>query len=198
MRADDMRHSPLSSRVNRLGVAAWGSCARACGGQVQLVEHEHAAQQSGVVDHDRSRHVCAAGTTLLQRVLDGCENLSVVEAFEHVGRGLSGPLLRSRLGQAGLEGRVQLRQVCPGSAEASGAMWGRSHADESGETKYQASKVDDMKVYLYGDTAIVSGRWKGKFTEKGKAIDSTERFTDTFVRQNGQWKCVASQGTTIK
>ena len=69
---------------------------------------------------------------------------------------------------------------------------------KSGETKYQASKVDDMKVYLYGDTAIVSGRWKGKFTEKGKAIDSTERFTDTFVRQNGQWKCVASQGTTIK
>ncbi len=69
---------------------------------------------------------------------------------------------------------------------------------KSGEVKYQASKVDDMKVYLYGDAAVVSGRWKGKLTEKGKLLDLTERFTDTFVRQNGQWKCVASHGSVIK
>lgn len=69
---------------------------------------------------------------------------------------------------------------------------------KSGDVKYQMSKVDDMKVLVYGDAAVVNGRWKGKFVEKGKNIDTTERFTDTFVRQNGQWRCVASHGSTIK
>ena len=69
---------------------------------------------------------------------------------------------------------------------------------KSGDIKYETSKVDDMKVYLYGDTAVVNGRWKAKFVEKGKPVDTSERFTDTYVRQNGQWKCVASQGSTIK
>jgi len=68
----------------------------------------------------------------------------------------------------------------------------------SGDVKYETSKVDDMKVYLYGDAAVVNGRWAGKFTEKGKPMNTTERFTDTYIRQNGQWKCVASQGSTIK
>jgi ketosteroid isomerase-like protein len=69
---------------------------------------------------------------------------------------------------------------------------------KSGEVKYETSKVDELKFLVYGDTAIVSGRWHGKFTEKGKAQESTERFTDTFVRQNGQWKCVASHASNIK
>lgn len=69
---------------------------------------------------------------------------------------------------------------------------------KSGEMKYQTSKMDDMKVFLYGDAAVVNGRWKGKFVEKGKTVDATERFTDTYVRQSGQWRCVASHGSTIK
>ena len=68
----------------------------------------------------------------------------------------------------------------------------------SGDIKYHASKVDDMKVFVYGDAAVVNGRWKGKYVEKGKTVDATERFTDTFVRHNGQWRCVASHGSTIK
>ena len=69
---------------------------------------------------------------------------------------------------------------------------------KSGEMKYETSKVDDMKVYVYGDTAVVNGRWKAKFVEKGKAVDTSERFTDTYIRQNGQWRCIASHGSTIK
>lgn len=69
---------------------------------------------------------------------------------------------------------------------------------KSGEMKYQTSKMDDMKVFLYGEAAVVNGRWKGKFVEKGKTVDATERFTDTYVRQSGQWRCVSSHGSTIK
>lgn len=69
---------------------------------------------------------------------------------------------------------------------------------KSGEIKYQTSKAEDLKIMLYGDAAVISGRWRGKFVEKGKTTDTTERFTDFFVRINGQWKCVASQASPIK
>lgn len=70
---------------------------------------------------------------------------------------------------------------------------------KSGDIKYQSARADDLKVFVHGDTAIVNGRWTGKFVEKGKTVDSTERFTDTFVRQkDGQWRCVATQGSPIK
>ena len=69
---------------------------------------------------------------------------------------------------------------------------------KSGDVKYQMAKADDLKVYLYGDAAVVTGRWTGKFTQKGKAINANERFTDTFVRQGGQWRCVASQASAIQ
>ena len=69
---------------------------------------------------------------------------------------------------------------------------------KSGEVKFQSAKVDDLKVSLYGDAAVVTGRWKGKFVENGKTVDTTERFSDFFVRQNGQWRCVSSHASTLK
>jgi len=69
---------------------------------------------------------------------------------------------------------------------------------KSGDIKYQTSKGEDMKVFLYGDTGVVSVRWTGKFIQKGKNVDTVERYTDTWIRQNGQWRCVATQGTTAK
>ena len=69
---------------------------------------------------------------------------------------------------------------------------------KSGEIKFLASKSTEMKVSLYGDAGVVTGRWAGKFIQKGKTVDTVERFTDTYVRQNGQWRCVATQGTTAK
>jgi ketosteroid isomerase-like protein len=73
-----------------------------------------------------------------------------------------------------------------------------SNAKEPHPVKYQAAKSDDYKIIISGDTAIVNGRWHGKFTEKGKPVESTERFTDTWVRQNGQWRCIASHASQIK
>lgn len=69
---------------------------------------------------------------------------------------------------------------------------------KAGAVKYEIAKVSDMKVSVYGDAAVVLGQWKGKMTSDGKHIDTTERFTDTFIRQNGQWRCVASHSSTLK
>ena len=69
---------------------------------------------------------------------------------------------------------------------------------KSGEIKFMASKGSEIKVSVYGDAGVVTGRWAGKFVQKGKTVDTVERFTDTYVRQNGQWRCVASHGSVIK
>jgi ketosteroid isomerase-like protein len=68
---------------------------------------------------------------------------------------------------------------------------------KSGEVKFEKSDVDELKVQLYGNAAVMTGRWTGKVVEKGTPSESTERFTDTFIKQNGQWKCVASHSSPI-
>jgi ketosteroid isomerase-like protein len=59
------------------------------------------------------------------------------------------------------------------------------------------SCVDDkVNVRVYGDTALVMGHGTRAGTYKGEAFKDREiYYTDVFVRSNGVWRCVASQGT---
>ncbi len=57
--------------------------------------------------------------------------------------------------------------------------------------------VDDTRVESFGDTGVVTGRWTGKMSIDGKDASGSFRFTDTFVKRNGQWQVVASQDTRI-
>jgi ketosteroid isomerase-like protein len=72
--------------------------------------------------------------------------------------------------------------------------------EDTKKAKLTKSSVDDIKVKsLGGDTAVVTGTWSGAGTgADGKAFDTTERWTDVFVKKNGEWKAVASQSTTVK
>ena len=63
--------------------------------------------------------------------------------------------------------------------------------------KVQSYKLDDFTVHVYGDTAVVAGRWTGKYTVDGKDASGEFRYTDTFVRRLGSWRVVASQDTRI-
>jgi uncharacterized protein (TIGR02246 family) len=68
---------------------------------------------------------------------------------------------------------------------------------KSGATKYNTFTVGDMKVQVYGDAAVVTGKGTTKGMENGKAIDETVRFTDTWVKRDGRWVCAATQTTRI-
>ncbi len=66
-----------------------------------------------------------------------------------------------------------------------------------------ASKPDHlydegMKVFVYANTGIVSGVYRETGTTKGKPYTRRARFTDTWVKGSGQWKCVASHSTLIQ
>jgi ketosteroid isomerase-like protein len=64
--------------------------------------------------------------------------------------------------------------------------------------KYESAGSSETKVTVFGDTAIATGLWKAKGTDKGKPFDELERYTDTWVKIAGQWKCVASHGSAPK
>jgi ketosteroid isomerase-like protein len=66
--------------------------------------------------------------------------------------------------------------------------------------RWEKSEISNVKVTVFGTTAIASGDWAGKGTDgHGKPVDSRERWTDTWIKMSdGKWQCVASQGSTIK
>jgi ketosteroid isomerase-like protein len=66
--------------------------------------------------------------------------------------------------------------------------------------KWSSAAYTDVKVMVFGDTAIATGGFKGSMTDvSGKAVTMDERWTDTWVKMpNGQWQCVASQATPVK
>jgi ketosteroid isomerase-like protein len=51
----------------------------------------------------------------------------------------------------------------------------------------------DMKLHRHGDTVVVTGGTHEKGTIKGKPYEHRGRFTDTWIKHDGQWLCVASQ-----
>ena len=58
--------------------------------------------------------------------------------------------------------------------------------------------IQDMKVTLYGDTAIIIGNYHTKGTYQGKPYDHFGRFTDTWLFDGGKWQCVASHTSLVK
>ena len=69
----------------------------------------------------------------------------------------------------------------------------------TGMFRLTSYKFEDMKVHVYGDVAVVTGRntIKGTWEDIKRDISGPYRFTDVFVKRNGQWQCVASQSSQI-
>ena len=58
--------------------------------------------------------------------------------------------------------------------------------------------IQEPKVNLFGDTAVITGIYRTKGTYQGKAYDHLGRFTDTWIQENGKWQCVASHTSLLK
>ena len=81
-----------------------------------------------------------------------------------------------------------------------GAVSGKSadiDAIKTGKLRFSSFESDQMQALVYGDTGVVVGRQTQKATFDGKDISGTYRFTDTYVKRDGRWQCVAGQLTRI-
>lgn len=52
--------------------------------------------------------------------------------------------------------------------------------------------AEAMTVQLHGETAIVTGLYRMKGTQRGKAFVRRGRFVDTWLYKNGRWVAIAS------
>jgi ketosteroid isomerase-like protein len=68
---------------------------------------------------------------------------------------------------------------------------------KSGDNKTDSITLGDMKVRVYGDTAVVTGSDDEKSSYKGKDTSGHYTWTDVFVKRKGRWQAVASQGTLM-
>ncbi len=80
--------------------------------------------------------------------------------------------------------------------------WVMTKADDltlikSGKDVIASWVLADMKVRVYGDAAVVTGRDTIKETYKGKDISSQNRWTHTWIKRAGQWQCVAGHSSEI-
>jgi ketosteroid isomerase-like protein len=68
-------------------------------------------------------------------------------------------------------------------------------AIKSGALTHEMMEADNIRIRIYGESAVVTGliRTKGKFM--GQDFSTHERATDVFVRDDGRWQCVLSQLT---
>ena len=66
---------------------------------------------------------------------------------------------------------------------------------ETGVHKIQRVDITEVLIRVYGDAAVVTGRTHGMGAYSGTPYDVVIRFTDTFVRRNGQWQAVASHSS---
>ena len=98
---------------------------------------------------------------------------------------LVAPLLADKFVNTGSDGKVQSRAESLATAKA---------------TKYDSAAYEDVKVTVFGDSAIATGVFTAKGTDpSGKPLDVNERWTDTWVKMpNGKWQCVASHDSQIK
>jgi len=66
------------------------------------------------------------------------------------------------------------------------------------ENKTNHEELSDLKVRLYGTTAIATFKEKYDGVEHGKPASRTIIATDTFVKINGEWKAVAGHSSEVK
>jgi hypothetical protein len=68
-------------------------------------------------------------------------------------------------------------------------------AFKSGDLKMSSIQLSDMRVYLYGKFAVVTGTADQAGTFQGHPLAPRIIFTDSFIVEGGRWRVVASQRT---
>jgi ketosteroid isomerase-like protein len=69
---------------------------------------------------------------------------------------------------------------------------------KSGDRKIESIQLEDTKVRVYGNSAVVTGTSNIKGAYKGQDISGKYRYTRVYVKQGGKWKTAAFQQTKVQ
>ena len=63
---------------------------------------------------------------------------------------------------------------------------------------WELAQGDEYDVRMYGDVAVVIGRWTARGINNGQRFDYAARFLSIYLRRDGRWQMVAEQSTDIR
>ena len=66
---------------------------------------------------------------------------------------------------------------------------------KSGALTHEMMESEDLRVRVYGDSAVVTAVTRTKGTFMGQNFSTQERATDVFVKRDGRWQCVLTHLT---
>lgn len=66
-----------------------------------------------------------------------------------------------------------------------------AHSGDS-TVRVTVSDMSDLRVRVHGNTAVVTGAYHEKGTDKGRAYEYRDRFTDVWMNIKGKWQVIAS------
>ena len=67
----------------------------------------------------------------------------------------------------------------------------------SGTRKIEAGTIDDVKVRLFNDVAVVTGRTLATGNYQGVSVSAKLRFIDVCIKRGNNWQVVTSHATLI-
>jgi ketosteroid isomerase-like protein len=62
----------------------------------------------------------------------------------------------------------------------------------SHDLKFQSITTDDVRIRVYGNTVVETGRSTMVGQDKGRVVPRDNRFTRVWVRRQGRWRIVAN------
>ena len=84
--------------------------------------------------------------------------------------------------------------------QADGSVTGKEALLESyrsGDREWEVAESDEYDVCLYGETAVLIGRWRGVGENAGERYDYWARFAAVYVLEQGNWKLVSDVAVAV-
>jgi hypothetical protein len=166
------------------------------------------------VEHNQTMHVLDLRSMLLRLstvtvlLLSGaCEDSkapALTAGSRHAGEDAAAVLKLDReWGQAYVKGDIEFvdRILAPdwrGWTDHEGSDKASELAEfRAGHSKAQENLIDDARVRVYEDTAVVEARERVRYRDETGEHWLTWHITDVFVREGEQWQVVTSHGSTL-
>ncbi|MBO0723316.1 MAG: nuclear transport factor 2 family protein [Blastocatellia bacterium] len=67
----------------------------------------------------------------------------------------------------------------------------------SGARRYKGLAISEVKVHLYGETAVLSARSSGFRIDGGHEVPNNVRYIRVYARRRGNWRAIAQMATPI-
>ncbi len=66
-----------------------------------------------------------------------------------------------------------------------------------GDRHWDYAESDEYRVEVFGNTAVLVGRWRARGVNAGEPFDYAARFLSVYVKRAGRWQMVVAQSTPL-